>query len=78
MSTVDAIRLAPSFKSRLHADVRQQTRLIKDQSARELNEKLQKQDRAKSYARNVKEMYMPRTASNRVLHQNADLAPLDY
>ena len=42
MSAVDAIKLAPSFKSRLHSDVRQQNKLNKDQSARELNEKLQK------------------------------------
>ena len=53
---------AVSFKSHLHQEVRQQQREIKGARTRDLYAKIKMADRAKSYAKNVKEMYMPRIA----------------
>jgi hypothetical protein len=53
---------AVSFKSHLHQEVRQQQRDIKDARTRDLYAKIKMADRAKSYAKNVKEMYMPKIA----------------
>lgn len=58
---------AVSFKSHLHQEVRLQQKNQKEAAFRDLSAKIKMADRAKNYAKNVKEMYMPRIASNKYL-----------
>lgn len=65
---VELLERGPTFKSRLHSEVRLRNKQAKEQSQREFEIKLQLQDKAKNYSKNVKEMYMPppKLVSNRL------------
>lgn len=67
---------AVSFKSHLHQEVRLQQKNQKDAAFRDLSAKIKMADRAKNYAKNVKEMYMPRIASNKYLQNPLERAIL--
>ena len=56
-----------SYKSRLHDNIKRQEREMKEQQIRAFSEKQLKAERAKNYAKNVKDMYMPRHGSSKVL-----------
>lgn len=55
------------YKSRLHADVRRQDKQNKEAKIRAFSEKQHKMERARNYSKNVKDMYMPRSGSSKVL-----------
>ena len=64
---------APSFKSRLHSELRERDKEVKAKFARDIEDRKQKAERLRSYSKNVKEMYMPYSNRNKVMNSLPDL-----
>ncbi len=47
--------------------IKERSRALRDASNRELLAKIQLQDRSKNYSKQVKDVYMPRTSSSKVI-----------